>query len=66
MAGWDDAGMLRMLDGKVPDASKTLIEERLKYTDKELARAGLRPGYRCASSLGKRLQPFIVSSVTCF
>jgi len=41
------AGLWRLLDGKVGDAAKTLIEERLKYTDKELARAGLHPGYRC-------------------
>jgi len=46
------AGLWRLLDGKLPDASRALIEERLKYTDKQLTRAGLYPGYRyaCCSS----------------
>uniref|UniRef100_A0A7S0RW58 TOG domain-containing protein n=1 Tax=Chlamydomonas leiostraca TaxID=1034604 RepID=A0A7S0RW58_9CHLO len=38
-------GLWRYL-GKLTDASRTLVEERLKYTDKELAKKGLKPGYR--------------------
>lgn len=40
-------GLWRHL-GKLSDASRTLVEERLKYTDKELAKKGVRPGYRAA------------------
>ncbi|KAJ9516943.1 hypothetical protein QJQ45_027414, partial [Haematococcus lacustris] len=32
---------------KVVDPAKSLIEERLKYTDKQLAKQGVRAGYRC-------------------
>jgi hypothetical protein len=39
--------MWRLL-GKLTDQQKSLIEERLKYTDKELAKKGVRPGYRGA------------------
>ena len=33
--------------GKLTDQQRSLIEERLKYTDKELAKQGLKPGFRC-------------------
>ena len=32
--------------GKLTDQQKSLIEERLKYTDKELAKRGLKAGHR--------------------
>ena len=32
--------------GKLTDQQRSLIEERLKYTDKELAKQGLKPGFR--------------------
>lgn len=32
--------------GKLTDQQRSLIEERFKYTDKELAKHGLRPGHR--------------------
>jgi hypothetical protein len=39
------AGMWKLL-GRLTDQQKSLIEERLKYVDKELAKKGLRAGYR--------------------
>ncbi|GAX77872.1 hypothetical protein CEUSTIGMA_g5314.t1 [Chlamydomonas eustigma] len=40
-------GMWKWL-GKLTDQQRSLIEERLKYTDKELAKQGLQPGFRAA------------------
>ncbi len=40
------AGLWRHLGNKLTDSAKTLIEERLKYADKQLAKNGLAPGYR--------------------
>ena len=34
--------------GKLTDQQRDLIQERLKYTDKELAKQGLKPGFRAA------------------
>ena len=34
------------LAGKLTDQQRSLIEERLKYTDKELSKKGLRAGFR--------------------
>ncbi len=44
-------GLWRLLGTKLPEGAKTLIEERLKYTDRELARKGLRPGYKAAGDI---------------
>ncbi|KAJ9516595.1 hypothetical protein QJQ45_015220 [Haematococcus lacustris] len=43
---FEGEGLWRHLP-KVVDPAKSLIEERLKYTDKQLAKQGVRAGYRC-------------------
>ena len=40
--------------GKLTDQQRSLIEERLKYTDKELAKQGLKPGFRWGGGEGRR------------
>lgn len=40
-----DTGIWRLL-GKLGDQARTLVEERLKYTDKQWAKQGLRAGYK--------------------